>query len=552
RFDGRAAGRVALDEVELRERRIAHLAVGELARQRRAFEGALAPRQLARLPRCEPRAHRRDRLVDDGPRLGRILLEELVEALVDGLADEPLDPGIPELRLRLPLELRHPQLHGDDRCEALADVLALERLVLLEQAELLRAVVQGARERAAEACQVRAALVRVDVVGERVDRLLVGRVPLHRDLDAADVDLVLPLEEDDVLVDRVLGFVDVADEVPDAPLVVELDAVAPGALVDQADQQPPREERRLAETLAKRLEAVLALVEDLAVGQVRDGRARVVGDAGDRHLALRLTACELLPVDLAVAANLRDEPLGERVDDGDADAVKAAGDLVALAAELAAGVQLRQDDRQRRQPLVLDDVDRDARTPVLDGYRIVRMERDLDPVVAAGERLVDGVVDDLVDEVMEAPRAGRADVHARPQPDRLETLENGDVLSGVNRFSHEKSPAIPLFAGCWKCIRNGGRQPPARGRKRPLLQRVRADPRSPGRQSAHGPSPRPRGPAARPAESARGAARPPAPEDGRARSEAPPARPRRERRKAGGGSPRRAARARRPRSTSSC
>ena len=47
----RAAGRVALDEVELGDLRIADLAVGELARQRRVLERALAPGQLARLPR---------------------------------------------------------------------------------------------------------------------------------------------------------------------------------------------------------------------------------------------------------------------------------------------------------------------------------------------------------------------------------------------------------------------------------------------------------------------------------------------------------------------
>ena len=67
------------------------------------------------------------------------------------------------------------------------------------------------------------------------------------------------------------------------------------------------------------------------------------------HVAVRLAARELLPVDLAVAPHLDDEPLRERVDDRDADAVQAAGDLVALAAELAAGVQLREDDRERRQ-----------------------------------------------------------------------------------------------------------------------------------------------------------------------------------------------------------
>ena len=81
----------------------------------------------------------------------------------------------------------------------------------------------------------------------------------------------------------------------------------------------------------------------------------------------------------------------------------------------------------------------------------------------AGERLVDGVVDHLVDEVVEAAGAGRADVHTRPQPDRLETLQNGDVLCGISGLSHEKSPANSHLAGVIKCIRNRGRSGPENG-----------------------------------------------------------------------------------------
>ena len=47
-------------------------------------------------------------------------------------------------------------------------------------------------------------------------------------------------------------------------------------------------------------------------------------------------------------------------------------------------------------------------------------------VGVAGQRLVDGVVDDLVDQVVQAALAGRADVHARPLAYRLEALEDGD------------------------------------------------------------------------------------------------------------------------------
>ena len=147
--------------------------------------------------------------------------------------------------------------------------------------------------------------------------------------------------------------------------------------------------------------------------------------------ALRDAARELLAVDLPVELDRRDQPLGERVDDGHADAVQAAGDLVAVAAELAAGVELRQDDLERGDPGARDLVDRDAAAAVDDGDRVVGVDRHLDRVVVARHRLVDGVVDDLVDQVVEAADAGRADVHPRPQPDRLEAFEDGDVLGRV-------------------------------------------------------------------------------------------------------------------------
>src|SRR5205085_6358225 len=141
------------------------------------------------------------------------------------------------------------------------------------------------------------------------------------------------------------------------------------------------------------------------------------------------------------------------------------------------------------------------------------MERDLDAVVAAGERLVDRVVDGLVEEVVEAPLAGRADVHARPEPDRLETLQDGDVLGGVSgvgvRFGHEKSPANSAFAGALKYIRRSGRSRLERGLRRPPARRARA---APDRRSRP-PRRRPRAPVPRsPSEAPEGApADPPRP-----------------------------------------
>jgi hypothetical protein len=63
--------------------------------------------------------------------------------------------------------------------------------------------------------------------------------------------------------------------------------------------------------------------------------------------------------------------------------------------------------------------------------RAVALDGDRDGVAEAGERLVDGVVDDLVDQVVQTPGTGRTDVHARALAHGLEPLEHLDVVCAV-------------------------------------------------------------------------------------------------------------------------
>ena len=81
---------------------------------------------------------------------------------------------------------------------------------------------------------------------------------------------------------------------------------------------------------------------------------------------------------LAVArVDLGDEPGRHRVDHRDTHAVEAAGDLVATAAELAAGVQDREHDFEGRLALL------GARGHRLDGNAAAVV---LDPAAAVGEQ----------------------------------------------------------------------------------------------------------------------------------------------------------------------
>ena len=76
-------------------------------------------------------------------------------------------------------------------------------------------------------------------------------------------------------------------------------------------------------------------------------------------------------------------------------------------------------------------VDGDAAAVVADADRAVGQERRRDLVAVPRERLVDAVVEHLVDEVVEAALAGRADVHAGALSHRLEPLEHGDLVCAV-------------------------------------------------------------------------------------------------------------------------
>jgi hypothetical protein len=59
------------------------------------------------------------------------------------------------------------------------------------------------------------------------------------------------------------------------------------------------------------------------------------------------------------------------------------------------------------------------------------VDGDADVIAEAGHGFVDGVVNDFVDEVVEAALIGGADVHAGTAPNGLEALEHLDVSCGV-------------------------------------------------------------------------------------------------------------------------
>src|SRR5262249_16533403 len=146
---GTACG-LALDQEQLTAVGIAFRTIREFARKSSAVQRALATREVAGLARSFTRACGFDRLVDDLPSHGLVLLEESAQALVDECLHHAGDVRI-QLALGLAFELWLWQLYADDGNQAFAHIVTGQILLhVLEQSQLLAGVVDGACERGPE------------------------------------------------------------------------------------------------------------------------------------------------------------------------------------------------------------------------------------------------------------------------------------------------------------------------------------------------------------------------------------------------------------------
>ena len=188
------------------------------------------------------------------------------------------------------------------------------------------------------------------------------------------------------------------------------------------------EEGVVPEHVLDELHAILeVLAEELLVGGEGDDGAVALLGLGDAVVLHELAAGELDELGLAVADGLGHVFDGEGVDGLLADAVEADGFLEGLAVVFGAGV----DDRDAVDELA----QRDAAAVIAhpDG---AAGDLDLDLPAGAHREFVDGVVDGLLEEDVDAVLgmgavAEAADIHAGADPDVLEGAEGLDAGFGV-------------------------------------------------------------------------------------------------------------------------
>ena len=164
--------------------------------------------------------------------------------------------------------------------------------------------------------------------------------------------------------------------------------------------------------------------EYIFIGHKGNLGTRLVRRADNLKFALRNAAIIDLFIMIAVLEDLDFEPFGKRVNDGQADAVQTARNLVTAAAELTACVQLGKNDLNSRNALGMVNTRRNTAPVIENGTRSVGIYGHAYGITIPGKRLVYRVIDNFLNKVMQTAQIGGTDIHTRSFSDVLKPLEN--------------------------------------------------------------------------------------------------------------------------------
>ena len=443
---GGATGGVTLDNKELSFRRIALGAVGKLTGQATAAHGVLAD-GLAGTSGGLAGLGGDDDVLDDLQRRVWILIKESQHALIHDGVHHALDFAVHELHLRLRIEARMRVFDAQHTNHALAAVIALDLRHLLFEGFRVGGdvLLHRLRERGFETRVMRAKVRVRNRIGKAQRLLTEAFIVLDDAIDEDELLLVLQHhlaasgDHDRLGMHLVFALAEFIHELLHAFRIDQrLAARSLTTFIGDLNRDAGVQEGQLAEASA----------EAIKNKRCRDREDRHIGEEGDlRAGAFRIieitqhfqrlggdAALKADGVDLAIAIDLALEPIGKRIHALRADAVQTAGEFIRAIAELAARVQIREHQLDRRHAFGVH-LDWDTASVVLDADGAVGMDGDPDVFAIPSEMLVDGVIHHFEHAVVQAAFIRLTDVHARPHAHGSEAFQVLDLFGTVGLIS---------------------------------------------------------------------------------------------------------------------
>ena len=434
----RAACGVSLYQVELGELCVLFLTVSKLSGECRAFEKSLAACCLACLS-CGfasavcSHCFFQDCLADCG-----IFLKIFLKLFGNERIENCSHFAVAELALGLTLKLCLGELYRYDRRKTFTHVLTREVLfALFDDAVLSAVVVKDLCQSCLKADLVRTTFNGVDVICKGEQRLVVAVVILHCNL--CNPVFLFGLHIDDLGMDQLTLFlvVNIFNKGFDTTLinqiVLAIGAVLKnGTLVAQTNVYTTVEECLLAQSLEQRVVIEYDLLKHFGVGQKANVKTVAVGFSLLFEGARDVTALEPLGIALALVAVIDFNPRGKRVYNRCTNAVQTSGIFIAVTAKFAARVQNGIDHLKRGNAHFGVNTTRNTATVILHGYAVIRVKRDLYALTAAGQCLVDGVIDNFIHQMVKTARRGRPDIHTRSLSDGFKSFQYLNLTFVIN------------------------------------------------------------------------------------------------------------------------
>ena len=136
-----------------------------------------------------------------------------------------------------------------------------------------------------------------------------------------------------------------------------------------------------------------------------------------------------------VTKNRQLKPLGQGINNRNANPVQSARDLVRIIIKFTAGMQLRHDHFGCRNALFSVNINRNAPAIISDRHRPILIQLYLDNVTMPGKRLINRIIDNLIDHVMQ-PGAiiGVANIHAGALANSVQTAQHLNRICAISGF----------------------------------------------------------------------------------------------------------------------
>ena len=157
----------------------------------------------------------------------------------------------------------------------------------------------------------------------------------------------------------------------------------------------------------------------------------MVSGANNPHFLSDGTPGEFHFIDAAVFVYPHLQPLAQGIDHTGTHAMQTAGNLVAAAAEFAAGMKHGVNNFQSRTTGLGLDVHRDAASVIGDGDGVPGVNGNGDVLAVPGQCFVNGIVHNFIDQMMQTGRGGGADIHTGALAHRLQAFQHLNLLCTV-------------------------------------------------------------------------------------------------------------------------